>query len=204
MFYSCCQIMWLLLIHLQFQSLLKRFTVIWYNRSLGKLVSIAFRNCKMNKKYITIELKWLEEYCSLISQNNPQAWMGIWAFAAVRLALFIWTFSCSFRQLLASLHTSNTTPEKTTSRKSAVCSDILSEWEAGAGERNQMRGKSGPEQQAGSFHPNQRGNLRWEWSPGWRQRAGYWFVLAGVRHWDKLRGNPWRWSLPLNACQRAH
>lgn len=79
--------------------------------------------------------------------------MVIWAFAAVRSVLFIPTFSCSFRQLLESLHTSNTTREKKKNifKETTVCS-ILSERKAGAGERSQMRGEVALSGRSGAFN----------------------------------------------------
>ena len=59
--------------------------------------------------------------------------------ASAAAPLFIPTFSCSFAQLLASMHTSNTAPDETTSRKLCAQTFCLREREKGMSEQRDAR-----------------------------------------------------------------
>lgn len=98
----------------------------------------------------------------------------------MRLVLFNLTFSCSFRQMLVSLHTSNETLEKKNDFKEAAAgSDDLLGRKAERNQRNREEALSG---QLEPFIQNRDGNFWWKWSPGRQRRACYWFS-----HWDKAR-----------------
>lgn len=58
--------------------------------------------------------------------------------ASAAAPLFIPTFSCSFTQLLASIHTSNAVPDKTTSRK-LPCAQTFCLREKGTSEQRDAR-----------------------------------------------------------------
>lgn len=138
----------------------------------------------MTKNNITIELNWLEEeYCTVIKQNSPQAWMVICCICCSTVCFH------SFKQSLVFLTYFKYNSWKKQLQEN-VCSDVSVEEKGTSRREKPDERESGPEWRVGGVHPNQRGHLRWKWSPGWRWWAGYWFVLAGVRHGDKLSGNP--------------
>ncbi len=78
--------------------------------------------------------------------------MVIWAFTAAHLVLFISAFSCSFRQLLVSKHSSNTLPAKTTSRKLLFVQTFC--W----------RGRQERER-------NVKREEKWPWAAGWKRTS---------------------------------
>lgn len=149
---------------------------------------------------------WLkQEYCTLISQNNLLAWMEIWAFAAVRLVLFI---STSFRHFLMFLHTFNYNAwTKRTSRKllfvQTFCQRERQEQQREARWEKTWFGWMLPACQS---RPKRKFEIK---MVTWVVTVGYRFILVWVSHRDKLRGrgDHYCWVyvswLPLKGSRRV-